>query len=192
MIYKLKGVDRNKMNKICEDFSLLLEDLGYKNVDNALSYVIRELIHNAIKANIKRMFYKKQKGLAEDKKIEEFKKALHNDLDSLLKELDGSDSYVVVKLINDSESILVSIQYDSDMLPEEIKSVDHILNSAYKKNLLSTKKNDNRYYESAGLGLYSIFKIMHNIGVSLDKISYSTGNGSTAFELLIEKKDLSG
>ena len=192
MIYKLKGVDRNQINKICEDLSLLLEDLSYKDVSNALGYVIRELIYNATKANIKRLFYKKQKGLTEDKKVEEFKKALHNDLDSLLEELDGSDSYVVVKFINDSESMLVSIQYDSDMFPEEIQSVNQVLNNAYKKTSVSVIKNDNRYYESAGLGLYSILKIMQNIGVSLDKISYSTGNSSTEFELLLEKKDFSG
>ena len=56
MIYEIKSFDKKGINKICLKFSDLLDKLGYGDLSKSLHYVIRELVHNAVKANMKRVF----------------------------------------------------------------------------------------------------------------------------------------
>ena len=189
MIYEIKSLDKEGINNICRNFSELLDRLGYGDLSKSLHYIIRELVYNAVKANMKRVFIANNQFVEQEKIVEEFRNALSSQADFLIEKLDQADMSVKVEFIDmKNGGLLVRVHNSADMRSEEIEFVDSVINASKEKAWeFALDEEENGHREGAGLGLRSVMKILKQSGLGSNSLSYSTGNGKTVFELRVKK-----
>lgn len=189
MVYEIKGLDKESIIKVSNDFTVLLDRLGYSEVSKSLNYVTRELIHNAVKANMKRVFINENSFIEGENIVEKFRDALAFDSEALAEKLKQSDMFVKIEFIDMKLSgLLLRVQNNADMRPEEIEFVDSVINAKEEKDWeYNLDKEDKGHREGGGIGLRSIMTILKKTGLSGDSLSYSSGNGKTVFELHVKK-----
>ena len=189
MIYEIKSLDKEGINNICRNFSDLLDRLGYGDLSKSLHYIIRELVHNAVKANMKRVFIANNQFVEQEKIVEEFRNALSSQADFLIEKLDEADMSVKVEFIDmKNGGLLVRVHNSADMRSEEIEFVDSVINASKEQAWeFALDEENNGHREGAGLGLRSVMRILKQSGLGSNSLSYSTGNGKTVFELRVKK-----
>ena len=183
MEYILKEFNKEKISEICENFSNILDKKGFNELSKALQYILRELIFNAFKANLKRIYVMENNDIDETELVSSFSKALNQSSDLLLSKLNDNDLKVKIELIEMSNGALARVHNNSEMLLEEKDYVDKILYMP-EVDTVSTLISDNGR-EGAGLGLRSITRILNESKVGSDSISYTSNNGRTIFEFKV-------
>ena len=188
MVYEVKSLDKEGINNICLKFDDLLDRLGYGSLSKSLHYIIRELLYNAVKANMKRVFIADNKFTRQEDIVKEFRNALSSQADVLIEKLSQSDMLTKVEFVDmKAGGLLVRVQNNADMRSEEIEFVDSIINKPVDDNWEYTLDEEEGHREGAGLGLRSVMRILKQSGLGEDSLSYSSGNGKTVFELMVKK-----
>ena len=183
MEYILKEFNKEKISEICENFSNILDKKGFNELSKALQYILRELIFNAFKANLKRIYVMENNDIDETELVSSFSKALNQSSDLLLSKLNDNDLKVKIELIEMTNGALARVHNNSEMLLEEKDYVDKILYMP-EADTMTTLISDNGR-EGAGLGLRSITRILNEAKVGSDSISYTSNNGRTIFEFKV-------
>ena len=166
----------------------MLDRLGWGDLSKSLNYVLRELLHNAIKANLKRIFIAENKALANEKLAIEFRNALDTQMPVLIKKLGESNMFTKLEFVNMKDAgLLIRVHNNADMRPEEVKFVDSIINASEERLGILFGHSRKGYREGVGLGLRSVMRILNKSGIGRDHLSYSTGERKTVFELRATK-----
>ena len=187
MVYEIKSFDREGINDICLKFGDLLDRMGWGELSKPLHYVIRELVYNAVKANMKRIFLAEHHQLEDEKVVEEFRNALASEVEALMQQLADSDLSIKVQFVDmKSAGLLVRVHNSADMRPEEIEFVDSVIHSSKEEDWENSLDTQEGHREGAGLGLRSVMRILRQAGLGSDSLSYSTGTGETVFELHVK------
>ncbi len=185
MEFTLNELDKAKVTQICEEFTLLLEQKGFKDISKIVHYVLRELIYNGFKANLKRIFAYEHSEISEKDIVSSFSKALSEGSDELLAKLLNHNLEVKVEFVEMKDGAIARVHNSSEMLLEEKKFVDEILYVADNRELSSFIDGVGR--EGAGLGLRSAIRILDEAKIGTDCLSYTSNNGKTIFEFRIKK-----
>lgn len=161
-----------------------LEACNQAELENNLVYCLGELISNADKANVKRIYFK-DKGLDikndDDYKIgmKTFLEDTFNDF-SYYKQLKQKENlYVKLRLLKKDNKIMIEIINNSILTDFEYNRITERIDKAKKFNSLAEALMTVDSSEGAGLGIVSIVLILKKIGLDKNAFNVSCVNGET-------------
>ena len=171
-------------------YRTLLES-GMEEVHDQISYCLRELVENAVRANRKRAVFL-DAGL-DVANPADYAKGLLLLRDSPNDDSPGDDpsapapeGHVEIFLAKTPEHVLLRVSNSAEMVEAERARVSQRLSAAqlYETfdEVFEQVEDDS---ESAGLGLVMLGMILRRLGVPDDGIRYSSQNGLTVFEILV-------
>ncbi|WCL49938.1 HDOD domain-containing protein [Leptospira sp. GIMC2001] len=153
--------------------------------------VIKEALMNAVKANAKREYFTRRKlDITNPVQYESGMRAFltdiimnWNDQEEYLK---GSAYYVCIRMRLKNQELMMIIENNAPLLPEEQDRIQKRIDSAKKYNDLSDAfldMGDNQ--ESAGLGIILSQLLLKNSGIGQDRFKISSNGKETRVSLLV-------
>ena len=185
---ELRSKDEQKLDAI---WAQLREHLTRHNPAlpfSPLHHVVRELVFNSIKANLKRIF------LEADGAAPDFREALESFSPELLAKAEASNHVVRVRFEGRAAAgrtdagpggFEVSVFNNTEMLPGERELVDRLLYSDVQTDEPSGPTGESASGEGGGLGLRMVRKILQNCGLGPEALRYETGPLRTVFTLRV-------
>ncbi|MBN2435269.1 MAG: HDOD domain-containing protein [Spirochaetes bacterium] len=164
-------------------------DLLY--LKSGISTILKELITNATKANIKRLYFA-QKGLDISLKadyisgMDTFKEDCLRENAPILDQLEKSNFRVRILFLPEGDLFSVKIINNIQIAPEELKKIEARISKAYKYSDITDAFNDVLDdSEGAGLGLIMAMLIFKNSGFEKKDFSITSGPKQTVCTIRI-------
>jgi signal transduction histidine kinase len=152
--------------------------------------VVQELINNAVKANLKRSFFKaNQYSFVDPKSYQEglaaFKTSLRTISDEQWKKaVQELGLRVTVEVDADEKRILIYVENNAVMIPEEERRLrSHLARAMHVRNLIQFSEAYGDETEGAGLGLALVIMLIKDMGFDPDYFRVFTREGSTVARL---------
>ncbi len=152
--------------------------------------VVREIVLNAVKANVKRVFFKKlnldiYNRDEYEKGMEKFKDVV-SDLEFMKNELTGTEYRVVFKAKITDKGLAIQLTNNSKILPEEAERIRaRINNAARSQNFAEAYEKSYDPTEGAGIGIILIILLLRNAGIGSDSFKFFASNNSVTTQVLI-------
>ncbi len=156
--------------------------------------VLKELINNAIKANAKRLYFKKQSLDIQDrdhyrKGMETFKEDVFVDATDIFEQLHDARLIVRVFFKVLPDNLRISVINNIAILEEELQKVNSRIKKAYQYVDISEAFEDVLDdSEGAGLGLIMALMLFKNAGFPMDTLSMATDGKLTITKITIPKR----
>lgn len=148
-----------------------LENYDLTYIKNQIINIVKELVNNAIKANLKRIFFKLKEldiNKTEDyrKGMENFKEDAYEGADDYFEKLEKSNLVVRVSFKCTDAYLYVNVINNVPILDTEISKINARIKKAYKyKDISEAFDEVLDDSEGAGLGLIMALMIFKNIGM---------------------------
>lgn len=157
----------------------------------SLITILRELLHNAQKANAKRLFFRQQDLVLTsendyEKGMDLFREYLKEKVDVLRQAMEGSDFYVKVGFRKTAQGVVITISNNSSLRDDEKEKIRFRMGVA--RSLTNFMDVYNSIYdtaEGAGLGIILAIMLMRHSGIGEDCLTIHTEPGLTSVSLLI-------
>lgn len=191
----LQLVTHSLPRKTQEYMSVLLQkylnECGKGIYFNKLDYCLSEILLNALKANMKRVYFKKHNldiNNPEDyqKGMETFRTDILDDKDYYLKLLRDGDLYVIYKLQIDEEKLIIEVRNNSVMTEIESERVKQKIADTHTMVYDEVVEGCVDETEGAGLGISSILLALRSFGLPGDHYQLYTEGNETVARLIIE------
>lgn len=163
---------------------------------NSIVTILREIIVNALKANAKRIYFKKNNMDISDEKqyklgMYNFKKDVVGDFNNVEDDLKRSDLFIEISFEFIKDSIKIMVINNAPILPVELERISFRISKAYQYNDFSdayAEIEDDT--EGAGLGIVLAILLMKNMGIDHRnyKIERSGFNTVTSFIIPVDLK----
>ncbi len=157
--------------------------------------IIKELINNSIKANLKRLYFESAGLDINDSKsyrngMETFKEAVFQSQESdLIKTLQGSKYMVRVSFCSTADNLSISVINNNPILESEMNKIKSRVTKAYKYQDISEAFIDVLDdSEGAGLGLIMALMLLKNSGFPQNVFTISRNDTLTSVNLSIPRK----
>lgn len=179
------------LHKIVHRYLSRYDIIYYKNVIITIS---KELINNAIKANIKRLFFKiKNLDITKSSDyrvgMETFKDEAYSSNETIIEKLSTTNLKVRMSFRITANQLQITVINNMPILEEEIAKVKARQKKAYRYNDISEAFNDVLDdSEGAGLGLIMALMLLKNAGFSQDAFAITTNGKITAATVSIPLK----
>lgn len=157
--------------KLRETFDELERKLKIDSLSITLFYVVMELVGNAVKANLKRVFFRKRAYSLEDPEqyrlhLDEFKHYFNSvpeaEYSEALRDLGLS---VAIDIDLDHQRLLIFVENNATLLPEEEKRIrSKLANTREMKDILEFSVQFADETEGKGLGLAMIVLLIKDLG----------------------------
>lgn len=169
-----------------------LEEYGLQSYYPKLNYCLSEILINAIKANIKRVYFFEHDLDINDPKIYEegmknFRSEMVSKKEYFLKKLIKSNLYVTYTLKVEDNKLIIEVRNNSVMTEAEAQRVKEKIEEAVSydpANLLNEKIDES---EGAGFGIKSIILTLRSFGLPGDHYLLYTENNETVAKLILEQ-----
>ena len=164
----------------------VLLSLGKEEIHDQISYCLRELIENAVRANLKRSVFRKA-GL-DIANPDDYAKGIRllQDEDADSPPEPANDAFVEVCIEQNAEHIVLRVSNSAQMVETERLRVTQRLSAAqlYETfdEVYEQVEDDT---ESAGMGLVMLGMLLRRLGVPDYGIRFSSADGVTTFEILL-------
>ncbi len=174
------------INKVHTGLNIILNYKDYEHLSSALIFILRELITNANKANMKRAFFTINEidinnKLHYEMGIKEFSQRLRKEYTKLEEHLKSCSMHtrVIFKEYADEHFVLYIIN-NVTATPEEIHRVNEKI-SNYKKsktdpNIILNLVDET---EGAGMGLFLSLQLLEKVGITCDSFKFGVNNEVT-------------
>ncbi len=152
-----------------------LEEYDILFMKNPILTVVKELLNNAVKANVKRLYFKNKK--LEISKIDDYRKGMESfkeevyqkDNNELLNKLEKSNLVVRISFKTSKEHIHINVINNIPILEQELNKVKARIVKAYKYHDITDAFDDViDDSEGAGLGLIMAMMLFKNAGLPAD------------------------
>jgi len=190
IFFEYYNFSNEEENQLTEFLEVCLKEIGKENIFNFLRFCFKELLGNAKKANIKRLYFLDKKLNIENpsdykKGMEHFKTDLHEYPDKYLNRLEKNKLYIKVILKVEDDNFFIIVKNNSVIHNDELKIAEDKIKHAKKFNsieeaFLIVQQNK----EGAGLGIIIIILMLKELGLSSDNFSITKNNDET--EVLIK------
>ncbi len=171
--FQFKTFDEQKIARLRKALDRELSRHGLAQCSHIVESILSELIQNAIKANLKRIFFENQKTEPDDEAISRFHNELMENPAGLMQRAARSKLIVRVQ-IESGRKLIVRIFNSAPMTRGEIARVQRAL--AGKRNSA----------EGAGLGLGMCASLLAGIGLP-DALRFESNVRGTEFRLTLPK-----
>ncbi len=174
--------------------TLLSQALAYHHksyMENIIITIVNELINNAVKANIKRIFFKRSLMNIHESRdytllISRFKEEAVERLKSFKQDLKTEGLYVEFYIQFRKEGILIQIYNNTPMTPEEEERAKFRLANASKLNsMLEAFDSFSDDEEGAGLGIILNVQLLKNANIPPENLQILSEKETTVAKLLI-------
>lgn len=170
---------------------VLLTGLGQERFLEPLAYCVKELIGNAQKANIKRLYFE-EKGLTitdeEDYKsgMEQFRRNLVNNAAQYEQKLKAKKLEIVVTFKVSGSTLFIKVQNNAQILPHEQERIyERIVRSRAFSSFFEALNSAIDTTEGAGLGVLILLQTLKRFGLEENAFSIESENGRTVAHLTI-------
>ena len=181
----LKSRDEAKLEEI---WTALRENIERHNSAapfSPMQHVLRELVFNGIKANLKRIFHEEgleSAGVA----VPDFHEALESFSPDLLNKAEQGNRQVRVRFADGGSGFEIRVINDAAMSVEERQMVESLLNSEMPAGAPDGVSQSG---EGGGLGLRMVQRILLNCGLGQDALHYESDQNTTTFTLRIPRRE---
>ncbi|HOJ62971.1 MAG TPA: HDOD domain-containing protein [Spirochaetota bacterium] len=177
-----------KMNSIINVF---LDSIGKDNIFDFISYCYKEMLMNAIKANVKRIYFEKNN--INYNNIEEYNRGIKNFKNNIMSNLEEYSKlqkemgyHIHTLLVIKDDRFIISVKNNVKILEHEI----HIINE--KKDKAKEFKTIDEAFstifqseEGAGLGIIISILMLKKLGLDADAYSLNFDDSSTITSISI-------
>lgn len=176
------------LDRIIEVF---LAELGQERVLEPLAYCTKELITNAQKANIKRLyFFERGLTITDDQDYERGMKVFHHALmknaHHYIRKLKEKNLDIVVTFQVSGGTLLIKVRNNVEMMPkEESRIYERIVRARSFNSFYEALSNAIDTTEGAGLGILILIQSLKRIGLEEDSFSIESNEGRTVASLTI-------
>lgn len=183
--------------KILSTLTIILEKQSCEQLKMPIFTCINEMLVNAIKANLKNLYFEEYEPHNNALEIIPYHKALQlfklemssNRIDYLIKMAEKKDVKARITLEFDEQDVLyVTIVNPADLTEVEIENINHKIEVAKSYDTLSDyfvlSENDPNK-EGGGLGIIFILMMLKSFGVDTDHFTISSSNHVTTSFLKI-------
>lgn len=193
--FSLKFVDEKSLLLINSILVKILSNQGNIFLLETLITIIREIVFNAFKANLKRLYFHKSGVDLNDKKkytilMQNFKDEYLYKLDEIEEEITSQDNYhIQINFKKSDNSLKITIFNNVTIIEEEYNRIKTRLEQAKKYQNLADAYND--IYdatEGAGLGLALMVFLLKNSGIGVDNLIITPDNKGVTVSLNIPKQ----
>ena len=161
---------------------------------NSVITIMREVLVNALKANAKRVFFRKHnldihKSDDYEKGIIKFKNTVIGEFDLIQADLMNSDYFVETVFKLEDDRLLIRVNNNAHILPEELERIQFRIEkaSAYN-NFTDAYEEIEDSTEGAGLGIVLTILLLSNMGIPPKNYAIRSKNGMTETNVLIPKE----
>ncbi len=168
-----------------------LENYDLTYIKNQIINIVKELVNNAIKANLKRIFFKIKDldiNKTEDYRtgMENFKEEAYEGTDDYFSKLETSNLVVRVSFKSTDNYLYINVINNVPILDTEISKINARIKKAYKyKDISEAFDEVLDDSEGAGLGLIMALMIFKNIGMPPDAFKIYRKNDLTIAAIAI-------
>ncbi len=187
----LRTLDESEENEIREFLDELEQNLELDSLSHILHSLLHELITNGVKANLKRAFFQEHEYDPDDPEsyirgVREFKdnyleladKSIHR------RALKNLDLNTTIEFHMDEDRLLIQVENNVLMLPEEERRIRDKLNKAMgTRDLVEYAKDYEDETEGKGLGLAMIILLIKFLGFSPEHFRVYSHEGGTIARL---------
>jgi len=176
------------MDRLVEVF---LTELGQERFLEPLAYCVKELIGNAQKANIKRMYFLEKDLAITDEKdykigMEQFHHTLMKNASRYIHKLKEKKLDVVVTFQVSGGTLFIKVRNNAEMTPNEQSRIyERIVRARAFSSFYEALNSRIDTTEGAGLGVLILLQTLKRFGLEEDAFSISSGNGRTVAHLTI-------
>ena len=173
--FRLTNLDPEGWDVMYRTFSTLVEMHDLSLLHAPLRSILTELTNNALKANLKRAFFSRRSGEPRDydSLMEEFRETIASRQNELFALADEAQLSAVVHLDSDDSGLRIQVQNNTSMLEREVAVV---------RELLGEQRETAREAEGGGLGLAMLVRMLANIGLGSECLSFESNDSGTRFE----------
>ena len=187
---KIRLMDQGAKCKIRDTFAELEQKLEIDGLGTVLTTAILELVENAVKANLKRAFFKKNGYRLEDREsyaagvkafVQSYGALKDSGYGQALQELELK---VIVEVDNNRDRLLISVENNTMMLASEEARIRRQLAAAMTSvKFIDFTVNYGDETEGSGLGLAMIVFLIRNIGFDPENFRVFREDGKTVARL---------
>lgn len=201
LFLKFYELSDNIENLIKEMVFTVLKHLDRLYLKDTIYTLMKEMIINGVKANIKRaIFFFKGWDINDSsdyqKGIKIFKDEMLNNFDRYIMRNKEENRYVMFRVFFDKEYLTINIKNNSPIQEEELIKVKQGIEKAKKfKSMADLFVSGLDNSEGAGLGIGMVTLLLRNEGIGTDAFSINTDGKATVttFKIPVElKKEQSG
>ena len=188
----LDNESRSKLHEFCVDLDSRFKKEG---LGDTVYNVVQELVHNAVKANLKRSYFKKNNLRMDDAEsyaegLAAFKASLGTVTDAEWKQaVHELGLRVTVEVDIDETRVLIYVENNAVMIPEEERRLRTQLARAMSgdesgaANMVEFAETYGDESEGAGLGLALVIMLIKDMGFNPEYFRVFTRGGSTVARL---------
>lgn len=161
-----------------------LEECNLSKSFNKLDYCVSELLFNAIKANLKRVYFM-DKNLDINNPDEYKEGMIHFRTETLVnkeyyfEKLREKDLYVIFSMLLDNGNLILEVRNNSLITPTELERVKDKIENFHQLTLDEIDDS-----EGAGLGINSIILALKSFGLSEKNYQLTTENDETVAKII--------
>ena len=178
--FRLTNLDPDGWDAMYRTFSTLVEvqDLGLLHAP--LRSILTELTNNALKANLKRVFFSHRANEPQDydSLMEEFRETIASRQNELFVLANEAQLSATVRFDTEDSGLRLRVENSTPMLEREVSVV---------RELLGEQRSTAREAEGGGLGLAMLVRMLANIGLGSECLSFESNESGTRFECRIPR-----
>ncbi|MFP4362751.1 MAG: hypothetical protein ACLFR1_02650 [Spirochaetia bacterium] len=182
---------RDSENYFVSILDMYLSHLDLDHLVDKLSYCLRELITNAIKANTKRAYFSII-GLDIDNTehyaqgMTYFRERAYSNIDKFIIKQKQMGFYVKLRLQIRNNELNIAVINNAEINKQELDRInDRILHAKQYNTAHEVMENLIDFTEGAGLGIIMTVLMLKEIGMDADSFLLTARNGETSIELTI-------
>ncbi|MDD4737592.1 MAG: hypothetical protein PHP44_15945, partial [Kiritimatiellae bacterium] len=171
VVYKSYGAESEFKHEVISSLQDILRHVGKPRIFDHVSYCLQELIDNAVKANLKRIYFQEQELRIDQAREYEhgmrlFKDSLLNHREHYLEQLEPHGLWVTVGYRYRKEMLEICVENNTPILDAELKKIhDRIDRARIYETLPEIFEDITDDSESAGLGIVMLCMILRRLGV---------------------------
>jgi len=189
--YTFKNFTSNENQIIFYLTNLILAELDISFLQEVLHTLLIELINNAYKANLKRLYFEEKNIDIQDKDkydelIKTFKEDVVERVSTYTGKVDASKYFIQFNIINKGDHVILSLFNNSPMSAKEYKRVNERLELAKRISSIAEAFDEMADdTEGAGLGLILNLMLLKTSGIGINNFLLKTNEKGTAILLRI-------
>ena len=193
LTFRFKFINEDLLMLLNSIMAKLLGKMDYIFLLNSTITILREVVVNALKANAKRVFFKKE-GLdislpkEYDQGMRRFKEEVIGVFDVIEKDLVTSEYYIKLHFERKEGNLIIRIINNAPILPEELERITFRMTKAAQYNDFSEVYEEiEDSTEGAGLGIVLTVLFLKNMGIPPSKFTIKSDKTLTITTLIIPK-----
>jgi len=187
--FKFYNMNQSVENTLYQTLDRFLLQLDVISIRDSVLAAVKEMVTNAIKANVKRVYFlANQTDIQDEKEYEEkmnhFKSDYLENRDSFEEGLIKHNYGVFVSFIHNKSLMRIRIMNNIQLAPDEIKRIQFRIERARSYNDLAEAFMDaSNEQEGAGLGLIMTLMMLKNDGLSDSAFKFESSGNKTMFTI---------